>query len=93
MKFSKTFTNKLVTYTDRYFTWDKRTMEREGTDKCFDFFAYRTEEDGSQTVVCIDRTSFGLFAYIKKGNKCIYSEHFKTYKEVSAFKVMIRCLG
>lgn len=93
MKFSKTFTNKLVSYADRYFTWDSRKMHREDSTEMFDFFAYRREDDGNQTVVCIDHTNFGLFAYIKKDNKCIYSGHFKTFKDVDSFKKMIRCLG
>ena len=93
MKFSKTFTNKLVSYADRYFTWDRRKMHREDSTEMFDFFAYRREDDGSQTVVCIDRSKFGLFAYIKRDNKCIYGNHLKTFKEVDSFKKMIRCLG
>lgn len=92
MKFSRTFTNKLVSYADRYFTWDSRTLRREGTDKCFDFFAYR-KEDNNRTTVCIDRCKFGIYVAIKKDNTYIYDGFLKTFKEVDSFKRMLRCLG
>lgn len=91
MKFGKTFTNKLVSYADRYFTWDSRTMRREGTDKLFDFFAINREN--GHTTVCIDRSTVGLWVSIQKNNHFIYSGFLKNYKEVDAFKKMIRCLG
>lgn len=90
MKFGKTLTNKLVSYADRYFTWDIRTLRREGTDKCFDFFAYRTED---KTSICIDRCNFGIYVAIKKDSAYIYDGFLKTYKEITTFKKMIRCLG
>ena len=92
MKFSKTFTNKLVSYTDRHFTWDKRTMRREGTDKLFDFFAICRNE-GVTTSVCIDRSKYGLWVSIRKNDTYIIANHLKTYKEIDAFKKMVRCLG
>lgn len=92
MKFSRTFTNKLVSYADRYFTWDKRTLRREGTDKYFDFFAYRKDDD-IRTVVCIDRCQSGIYVAIKKDSTYIYNSYLKTYKEVDTFKKMLRCLG
>ena len=92
MKFSRTFTNKLVSYADRYFTWDSRTLRREGTDKVFDFFAVR-KEDGHKTVVCIDRLCGMLWVSIEKDDHNIYSGFLKTYTDVTAFKKMIRCLG
>jgi hypothetical protein len=92
MKFSRTFTNKLVSYADRYFTWDSRTLRREGTDKVFDFFA--VNNDGNhKTVVCIDRLYGMLWVSIEKDDHNIYSGFLKSYKEVTTFKRMIRCLG
>lgn len=92
MKFSRTFTNKLVSYVDRYFTWDTRTLRREDTDKNFDFFAI-SRENGHITSVCIDRSICGLWVSISKDHNFIYSGYIKTYKEVDTFKKMIRCLG
>lgn len=92
MKFSRTFTNKLVSYADRYFTYDSRTMRREGTDKLFDFFAIN-RDNGNTTCVCIDRSTIGLWVSIQKNNHYIYSGFLKTYTEVDNFKKMIRCLG
>lgn len=92
MKFGKTFTNKLVSYADRYFTWDSRTMRREGTDKMFDFFAIR-EEDGRKTTVCIDRLYGMLWVSIEKDDHYIYSGFLKSYSDVTNFKKMVRCLG
>lgn len=91
MKFSRTFTNKLISYADRYFTYDSRTMRREGTDKLFDFFAINREN--GNTTVCIDRSTVGLWVSIQKNNHFIYSGFLKTYKEVDNFKKMVRCLG
>ena len=93
MKFSKTFVNKLVSYADRYFSYDSRTMKREGTDKLFDFFAI-SRENGTTTCVCIDRNaSHHLWVSIQRNGQFIYSGFLKTYKEVDNFKTMIRCLG
>lgn len=91
MKFSRTFTNKLISYADRYFTYDSRTMRREGTDKLFDFFAINRKH--GNTTVCIDRSTVGLWVSIQKNNHFIYSGYLKSYKEVDNFKRMIRCLG
>ena len=92
MKFSRKFTNKLVSYTDRHFTYDKRTMRREGTDKLFDFFAI-SRENGVTTSVCVDRTKQGIWASIRKDDKYICEGFLKTYTEVDNFKKMILCLG
>jgi hypothetical protein len=92
MKFGKTFTNKLISYADQHFTYDTRTMRREGTDKLFDFFAI-SRENGTTTTVCIDRSSVGLWVSIQKNGHFIYSGYLKSYKEVDRFKCMIRCLG
>lgn len=89
-KFSRTFTNKLVSFADRYYTWDKRTLRREGTDKCFDFFAFNKE---NKTCICIDNTKMGMWVAIKKNDDFILAKHLHTYKEIDNFKKMIRCLG
>ena len=92
-KFSRTYTNKLVSFCDRHFTYDRRTMHRETPSEMFDLFAIRKDEDGTNTCVCIHRTYGKIFAYIKKGNKCIYGDYFNSYKDAEAFKRMVLCLG
>lgn len=93
MKFSKTFTNKLVSYADRYFTWDSRKMKRENIGEMFDFFAI-SRDNGITTCVCIDRSSqHGIWTSIQRGNTYIHHGFLKTYADVNAFKKMIKCLG
>ena len=92
MKFGKTYTNKLVSFADRYFTYDKKTMKREHTDISFDFYAFR-KENGVYTTVCINRNEYGLWACIRKGDNYIVAKHLKSYQEVASFKKMIRCLS
>lgn len=94
MQISRKATNKLVSYVDRYFTWDSRTMKREGTDKTFDFYGVRYSEGNNPRVtVAIDKNSLFLYATIRINGKSIYEERIKTYKEINAFKKMVRCLG
>ena len=89
MKFSKKFTNKLVSYADRYFTYDRRTMRREDKNKLFDFCAHR-----EGTTVVIDRCSTGsIYLCIKKDERYIYSTIAKSFAEIKSFKRMILCLG
>ncbi len=88
MKFSKKFTNKLVSYADRYFTYDRRIMRREDHNEHFDFFAYR--EDAS---VVIDRCSTGIYLCIKKDGKYIYKTIANSFADIKNFKRMILCLG
>ena len=90
MKFSKKSTNKLVSYVDRYFTYDKRKMKREGDATSFDFVAYNYEE---HTVIFIKNSKYGIWVSINKDDKTIHQGHLKNYTEVSNFKKMIRCLG
>ena len=90
MKFSKTFTNKLVSYVDRYYTYDSRKMKREGTITDFDFVAFNHE---TNTSVFIKRGKYGIWASIRKESKHIQSGYLKTYTEVSNFKKMVCCLG
>jgi hypothetical protein len=90
MKFSKTFTNKLVSFTDRYFTYDDKEMKREGTTDYFDFVG---RDYGRHIYVYVHRNQTGMFVYIRKEGKTIIREILQTYKEIDTFKKMIRCLG
>lgn len=90
MRFNRTYTNKLVSFADRYFTYDKREMRREGTSVNFDFLAWNYD---TETYVVIDRTKYGIYVCIRKNYKTFFSKTLHTYKEVSYFKRMIRCLG
>ena len=88
MKFSKKFTNKLVSYVDRYFTYDRRTMRVEDENSLFDFYAV-----GEGTTVVIDRCPTGLYICIKKDNRYICKNIAKSFAEIKNFKHMILCLG
>lgn len=91
MKFSKTFTNKLVSFTDRYFTYDSRKLKREGDATfSFDFIAHNHD---TKTSVYISRTKFGIYVIISKQGKDIKRGFLTTYTEINSFKTMIRCLG
>lgn len=94
MQISRKTTNKLVSYVDRYFTWDKRTMKREGTDSVFDFWGVRHAEGNNPRVtVAIDKNSLFLYVSICINGKFVYDERIKTHKEIANFKKMVRCLG
>lgn len=88
MKFSKKFTNKVVSYVDRYFTYDYREMRREDTNSSFDFYAH-----GEGTTVVIDRCPTGLYICIKKDERYIYKTIAKSFADIKNFKRMILCLG
>ena len=89
MKFSTKFTNKFISYVDRYFTYDRRTMRREDNkNNLFDFYAHR-----SGTTVVIDRCPTGLYICIKKDERYIYKTIAKSFAEIKNFKHMILCLG
>ena len=88
MKFSKKFTNKLVSYVDRYFTYDRRTMRVEDENSLFDFYAV-----GEGTTVVIDRCPTGLYICIKKDERYIYKTIAKSFAEIKNFKRMVFCLG
>ena len=92
MKFGKTFTNKLVSYADRYFTYDSRHLKREDSTQHFDFVAFK-HENGHTTSVFIRRSQHGIWVSINKARQPIYQGFLKTYQEVDTFKKMIRCLG
>lgn len=91
MQFSRKTTNKLVSYVDRYFTWDSRKMKREGDFTDFDLVAFN--HDNGVTVVFIKHSKHGIWATINKDGNQITSGYLKTYKEINAFKKMVRCLG
>lgn len=90
MRFKRTYINKLVSFADRYFTYDWRKMRREDASANFDFSA---RNDDTKTRVVIDRVKCGIFVCIRKDNKILFSKILHTYKEVAYFKRMIRCLG
>lgn len=89
MQFSRKFTNKLVSYTDRYFTYDYRIMRREDHNELFDFCARRDD-----AAVMIDKLSTGsIYLCVKKDNKYVYQAIAKSFAEIKNFKRMILCLG
>ena len=91
MRITRKTTNKLVSYVDRYFTWDTRKLKREGDYTDFDLVAFNHDND--VTVIFIKRSKNGIWATIRKGNDTITSGYLKTYNEINAFKKMVRCLG
>ena len=91
MKFSKTYTNKLVSFVDRHFTYDVRKLKREG-DNTFDFDFIAHNRD-TKVSVYVARTEFGIHVTITKDRKDIKRGFLTTYKEVDSFKKMIRCLS
>jgi hypothetical protein len=90
MKFGKTYTNKLVSFVDRQFTYESKGMKREGTNTYFEFAGYDFERRVS---VHIKRNSCGIFVQVRKDGKNVICEILHTYSEVENFKRMIRCLG
>ena len=88
MKFSKNFTNKVISYVDRYFTYDYRTMRVEDENSLFDFYAHRTG-----ITVVIDRCPTGIYTCIKKDNRYICKNIAKSFAEIKNFKRMVFCLG
>ncbi len=91
MKFGKTYTNKLVSFVDRYFTYDVRKLKREGnTTFSFDLIAHNRD---TKVSVYVGRTEFGIYVVISKDGKDIERGFLTTYKEVDSFKKMIKCLS
>lgn len=92
-KIPMSITNRLVSYVDRHFTYDWRTLKRENQQEWFDFFGVR-EEGNHKIVVAIDRMNRGvLWVSIRKNDTYIYSRIVKSYKDIDNFKAMVRCLG
>ena len=90
MKFSRKYTNKLVSFVDRYYTYDGRSMKREGDKTYFDFWAYNNDNGSS---VAVPRNPQGMFVSIRKDNKVVFRAILTTYTEIDNFKRMIKCLG
>jgi len=92
-KVSRTNTNKLVSYVDRYFTYDRRTLKREGECLWFDFFGVR-QDDERKIIVVVDRMKNGvLWVSIRDNDTYIHSGYIKSFKDIDIFKRMVRCLG
>lgn len=93
LRVSSTNTNKLISYVDRYFTYDRRELKREGEGKMFDFFGVR-QDDERRIVVVVDRMLHGvIWVSIRENDTYIHSGFIKSYKDISTFKRMVRCLG
>lgn len=92
MKFSAKFTNKLVSYADRYYTYDSRKLKREDSTSHFDFVAFNHEPNNTSALF-IRRGRYGIWVSIHKNGKTVQQGYLTTYKEVDTFKKMIRCLG
>lgn len=91
MKFGKTYTNKLISFVDRHFTYDVRQLKREGDNTFgFDFIAHNRD---SKVSVYLERGEFGIYVSITKDSKDIKRGFLKSYSEVTAFKQMIKCLS
>ena len=90
MQFSRKTVNKLVSYVDRYYTWDTRSIKREGDIVHQDYIALNEEHN---TSVCVSRGKYGIWASIRKDGRFIVGDYLKTYKEITNFKKMVRCLG
>lgn len=93
MKITNKLTNKLVSYVDRYFTYDDRKMKREDANVDDDFFGWRMSE-GERVVVAIDRPCKNeLFVYIRRNGVCVHSRFVRSFDDINNFKKMVRCLG
>lgn len=90
LKMSKKDQNKLISFVDRYFTYDTRTLKREKADAHFDFFGINYE---TNTIVVVDCIKTGIYVAIKQNNQYIHVGFIGSFKELSQFKKMIRCLG
>lgn len=89
MKFSKTFTNKLVSFADRYFTYDTRYMARENTCT-LDFLAFNHDRN---ICVIIDHCKYGMYVCIKRDDSPIFKCILTKYSDITKFKKMVLCLG
>ena len=89
-KISKNNKNKLISFVDRYFTYDTRTLKRENVDTAFDFFGINYD---TNTIVIIDCSKTTVYTAIKQNNKYIHKGFICSFNELSQFKKMVRCLG
>lgn len=93
LKVSRTNTNRLVSYVDRYFTWDWRAMKREDPPAWHEFFGVR-QDDERKIIVVVDRMKNGvLWVSIRENDTYIHSGFIKSFKDIDIFKRMVRCLG
>lgn len=86
-------TNKLVSFTDKFFSYDWRIMKREGSSESFDFLAVNKDYNRTITVSISRTNSKTLYLSIREGGKKIYTSFVKSYQDINIFKQMIRCLG
>ena len=89
-KISKKDKNKLISFVDRYFTYDTRSLKREKADTAFDFFGINYD---TNTIVVVNCSKTTVYTAIKQNNKYIHQEFICSFNELSQFKKMIRCLG
>lgn len=88
MKFSKKFVNKLVTFTDKNFTYDSRKMKREGDNTPFDFVGY-DYNDNILTTVYIRNTNCGLWVDIRQNGQTKFHGFCQNFNDVRNFKQAI----
>lgn len=91
-KLSNKDTNKLVSFVDRYFTWDWRHMRREGETVLCDLIVLRKDDDGIKTTVYINTHKYTYLSIEKDGQK-VYEKIITSFADVNIFKKMIICLG
>lgn len=89
MKLTKKELNKLVSFIDKEFSYDRRKIKREDKTSLFDFFALNYD---TNTIVSIDN-DVRLYVSIKRNNKIIEQKFIKNFNELNTFKKMIKCLG
>lgn len=89
-KMSNKDKNKFISFIDRYFTYDTRTLKREKADAAFDFFGINYDTD---TTVVVDCSKTTVYTAIKRNNQYIHKGFIENFSELSQFKKMIRCLG
>lgn len=88
-KISNKDTNKLVSFVDRYFTYDTRKLKRENADTAFDFFGINYD---THTIVVVARSKTTIYTAIKRNDQYIHKGFIGSFNELSQFKKMIRCL-
>jgi hypothetical protein len=86
-------TNKLVSFTDKFFSYDWRIMKRENSSESFDFLAVNKDYNRTITVSISRTNSKTLYLSIREREKKIYTSFVKSYQDINIFKQMIRCLG
>lgn len=85
-------TNKLVSFTDKTFSYDWRIMKREGSST-FDFLAVNKDCNRTITVSINRSNSKNLHLAIREEGKTIFTKFVKNYQDIKTFKQMIKCLG